>query len=48
VDDAHQLALFAAQPHVVVERLRTVDPDTMTPLQALTLLAELAQEARRS
>ena len=46
--DAQQLALFVTQPHVVVERLRTVDPDTMTPLQALTLLAELAQEARRS
>ena len=47
-EDAQQLALFAAQPHVVVERLRTIDPDTMTPLQALTLLTELAQEARRS
>jgi DNA mismatch repair protein MutS len=42
-----QLALFAAAPHPVVERLRAVDPDAMTPLQALTLVAELARDAQR-
>jgi DNA mismatch repair protein MutS len=40
-----QLALFGA-PHPVVERLREVDVNTMTPLQALDLLARLAAEAR--
>ena len=47
--DTHQLGLFGASlPHPVVERLRAVDPNTMTPLQALTLVTELAQEAQRS
>jgi hypothetical protein len=40
-----QLALFGG-PHPVVERLRDVDVNTMTPLQALDLLARLAAEAR--
>jgi DNA mismatch repair protein MutS len=44
---AEQLALFAPAPtDPVVERLRELDPDTLTPLQALTLLTELAAEAR--
>jgi hypothetical protein len=30
----------------VVERLCALDADALTPLQALTLLAELAAEAR--
>jgi DNA mismatch repair protein MutS len=42
-----QLALFAAEPHPVVERLRAVDPNTMTPIEALRLLDELAREASR-
>ena len=37
-----QLALFApAEPHPVVEVLRQLQPDSMTPLQALAMLAEL-------
>jgi len=40
-----QLALFSA-PHPVVERLRELDVNTMTPLQALELLARLADDAR--
>jgi DNA mismatch repair protein MutS len=40
-----QLALFTV-PHPLVERLREVDPNGLTPLQALALLAELAAEAR--
>ena len=43
-----QLALFAPPPHPVVERLRSVDVNTMTPLQALSLLATLASDAPRS
>lgn len=45
--DPDQLGLFlAAPPHPVLERLRTLDPDLLTPLDALNLLAELAREAR--
>jgi len=45
-----QLALFApaAPPHPTVERLKALDPNTLTPLQALALLAELTQEAKSS
>ena len=43
---AAQLPLFAAVEHPVVEELRRVNPDGMTPLQALTLLARLAEDAR--
>jgi DNA mismatch repair protein MutS len=42
-----QLALFApALPHPVVDRLRHTDANTLTPLAALQLLAELAERAR--
>ena len=41
-----QLALFGPPPHPAVERLRAVDVERTTPLQALNLLAELAQAAR--
>ncbi len=42
---ADQLALFAA-PDPLVERLREVTVETLTPLQALALLAELSATAR--
>jgi DNA mismatch repair protein MutS len=41
-----QLALFDAGPHPAVERLRRVDVNRTTPLQALQLLADLADAAR--
>ena len=42
-----QLGLFApATPHPVVERLRETDVNSLTPLAALQLLAELAERAR--
>jgi hypothetical protein len=41
-----QLALFAVATHPVVERLRETDVNTMTPMAALQLLAELADRAR--
>ena len=41
-----QLGLFGPEPHPVVEKLRTLDPNTLTPIQALVLLAELAGQAR--
>ncbi|MFN2567653.1 MAG: DNA mismatch repair protein MutS, partial [Gemmatimonadaceae bacterium] len=42
-----QLTLFGATPHPVVDRLKAVDPNATTPLQALTLLAQLVEEAKR-
>ena len=42
-----QLALFVpAAPHPIVDRLRGMDVNTLTPLAALQLLAELAERAR--
>ena len=38
---ARQLALFAGQDEAVLDELRRADPDSLTPLQALALLAEL-------
>ncbi len=43
---ATQLGLFPADEHPVVARLRGVDPNTITPIQALALLANLVDEAR--
>jgi DNA mismatch repair protein MutS len=42
---AEQLALFNA-PHPAIERLRALDVNTMTPLQALDHLARLIDEVR--
>jgi DNA mismatch repair protein MutS len=41
-----QLGLFNVSSHPVVERLRSTDVNTMTPMAALQLLAELADRAR--
>jgi DNA mismatch repair protein MutS len=38
---ARQLSLFSGQDEAVLDELRRADPDQMTPLQALALLAEL-------
>jgi DNA mismatch repair protein MutS len=43
-----QLGLFAAAPHPVVERLAAVDVNSLTPIAALTLLAALAEDAKRA
>jgi DNA mismatch repair protein MutS len=39
--DTGQLALFPPASHPVLDALRALDPDTMTPLAALTVLADL-------
>jgi len=45
--DEGQLGLFGgAHEHPVVERLRTIDANQLTPLEALALLAELSADAR--
>lgn len=43
-----QLGLFTERDHALVEALRAVDIDRLTPLDALTRLAELVDQARRS
>jgi DNA mismatch repair protein MutS len=43
-----QLGLFATGRNPLVDRLAAIDTDTMTPLQALSLLAELSRDAKRS
>ncbi|HEX6059626.1 MAG TPA: DNA mismatch repair protein MutS [Gemmatimonadaceae bacterium] len=40
-----QLGLFGSAPHPVVERLKSVDPNELTPMQALALLAALVKDA---
>ncbi len=42
-----QLALFGMMTHPVVQQLRNVEPNTMTPIQALELLARLVDEVKR-
>ena len=38
--------MAAPEVHHVVERLRHIDPNTVTPLEALALLAQLVAEAK--
>jgi DNA mismatch repair protein MutS len=42
-----QLALFSGQDEAVLDELRRVDPDQLTPLQALSLLVELRKRLSR-
>ncbi len=44
---AAQLGLFAAAPHPILEQLAALDPNQMTPLDALARLATLAADAQR-
>jgi DNA mismatch repair protein MutS len=46
--NTEQLALFGGAPHPALERLRSLEPDAMTPLQALSVLATLVDEAKRT
>jgi DNA mismatch repair protein MutS len=46
-ETADQLALFSAVRHPVVEKLKKVEPNNITPLQALEVLARLVDEAKR-
>jgi DNA mismatch repair protein MutS len=43
--DASQLALFEADSHPLLNELRALDPDRMTPLEALARLTELKRRA---
>jgi DNA mismatch repair protein MutS len=44
---ARQLSLFSGEDEAVLEELRRVDPDQVTPLQALALLGELRKRLAR-
>ncbi len=41
-----QLALFGAATHPVIEKLKRLQPDNITPLQALEMLSRLVDEAK--
>jgi len=43
-----QLGLFAAAPNPTFERLRKLDPNRLTPMKALEVLAQIVEEAKRS
>ena len=43
--DTSQLGLFPARENPIVERIRALDPNQLTPIQALALLAELKDQA---
>jgi DNA mismatch repair protein MutS len=45
-DPADQLPLFSPAVHPIVAKLAAIDPNSMTPLEALALLAALAHDAR--
>jgi DNA mismatch repair protein MutS len=48
ISNPEQLPLFGGpQPHPVVDRLKGLDPNATTPLQALSLLAQLVEEAKQ-
>ena len=44
---ARQLTLFSGQDDAVLDELRRADPDRLTPLEALALLAELRKRLSR-
>ena len=46
-EPSDQLGLFAAAPHPVIEKLKTVDIDGLSPRDALALLASLVDETRK-
>ena len=50
-DPQQQLGLFQSLPSAgerLAERLRGVDPNRITPLEAIALLADLKREAQES
>jgi DNA mismatch repair protein MutS len=42
-----QLALFGLMTHPVIQQLRKMEPNSMTPIQALEILARLVGEAKQ-
>jgi DNA mismatch repair protein MutS len=48
VPDAAQLALFGNVEHPVLKEIRALDPDNMTPLEALTRLADIKRRTEEN
>jgi DNA mismatch repair protein MutS len=46
-ETALQLTFFDSVPHPVIERLKKVDPNALTPVEALKLLDELVKHSKR-
>ena len=46
--DSAQLGLFKQEEHAVFQELRNLDPNTMTPMEALSRLAELKRRMEES
>ena len=46
--DAAQLGLFMAEEHSVFQELRKLDPNTLTPIEALSRLADLKRRMEES
>jgi DNA mismatch repair protein MutS len=46
-DTDDQLALFGLMTHPVIQQLRKMEPNSMTPIQALEMLARLVDEAKQ-
>lgn len=46
-DTADQLALFGPLPHPIVEELKRLNANEMTPLEALTLVSRLVDQAKQ-
>jgi DNA mismatch repair protein MutS len=46
-DTDDQLALFGLMTHPVIQQLRKMEPNSMTPIQALETLARLVDEAKQ-
>jgi len=44
---AQQLSLFSAEPHPVIEALRQLDANSLTPLEAISKLYELKSQVQR-
>jgi len=42
-----QLALFGPTPHPIIDELKHLDPNEMTPMDALTLLNRLVDRAKQ-
>jgi DNA mismatch repair protein MutS len=47
-DGAQQLGLFVAAPHPVLEDIRRIDTDSLTPLEALKRLDALVRQVRQA
>ncbi len=47
VNTNDQLALFGLMTHPVIQQLRTMEPNNMTPIQALEVLARFVDEAKQ-